>query len=44
MEIETQKVWVAYDQVTGDEVDRDEVLAELWKRKDKGVHYIQEQV
>ena len=32
-------VWVAISMETNEEVDRDEKLAELWKRNDQGVHY-----
>lgn len=35
-----ENIWVAYDQESGEEVDRDEVLAELWKRNDQGVRYV----
>ena len=32
-------VWVAISMDTGEEVDRDDTLAELYKRNDQGVHY-----
>ena len=37
--MEKGEEWVAYSQDTGEEIDCDMKLAELWKREIKGVSY-----
>ena len=41
-ETDSPTMWIAFSQANRKEVDRDPVLAELWKRHDKKVSYVEE--